>query len=117
MIEEIDLPKYDQFLTDELGWYINLAIESYLKIMKVAPKSINIKKLKAIWGSCDAQNNLKFNSQLAKFPREIIDYVIVHELAHIKYKHHQKTFWSFIEVVMPDYKKRSDKLKKFITSH
>ncbi len=104
---------YEIFLQNELNWYLKSSVENYSKIMQVEPSSITIKKLKAIWGSCDFKNNLKFNSSLAKFPREIIDYVVVHELAHIKYKHHQKPFWDFVEFAMPDYKQRRQKLKKF----
>ena len=68
--------------------------------------------MKTRWGSCNTlTRSITFNLQLYKKPLEVIDYVILHELAHIPYPHHQKEFWNFVEKYIPDWKKRRDLLK------
>jgi len=83
--------------------------------MGVKYKKISFRKTKRQWGSCSRDNNLSFNTMLIKLPREVIQYVVVHELAHIKHKHHQKSFWTEVESYLPDYKKHISELKKYTT--
>lgn len=56
------------------------------------------------WGSCSARNNLNFPWRLLMAPREVIDYVVVHELAHTVHKNHSPRFWGLVESIMPDWK-------------
>lgn len=65
---------------------------------------IEIQDQKTLWGSCDRKKDLKFDWKLAMLPMEIIDYIIVHELAHLKKMKHSKAFWAEIEKRMPEYK-------------
>lgn len=67
---------------------------------------IAIKDQKRCWGSCSAKQNLNFNYKLLFLPSEIIDYIVVHELCHLRYLHHQPIFWEEVEKIMPEYKKR-----------
>lgn len=67
-------------------------------------KSVKVTSANKRWGSCSADNNLSFSFRLIMAPPAIIDYVIVHELMHIKEKNHSAAFWKLIEVVMPEYK-------------
>jgi len=66
--------------------------------------SVKITSAAKRWGSCSADNNLSFSFRLMMAPPDIIDYVIVHELMHIKEKNHSAAFWKLIEMVMPEYK-------------
>ena len=68
--------------------------------------------MKSKWGSCSVKNSLIFNYYLAKLPEDIIEYVVVHELAHIKHKNHQKEFWDLVSKFIPDYKERIKRLRK-----
>lgn len=86
-------------------------VEFYSKIMNLYPKSVKINFAKTRFGSCSGQNNINFSAFLMLYPPEVIDYVVVHELAHIKHKNHQKEFYALIEKYMPDYKKRIAILK------
>ena len=52
---------------------------------------------------------------LMKLPQDVIQYIIVHELAHIKHKHHQKSFWKLVETHIPNYKQHVTELKKYTT--
>ena len=82
-----------------------LKLEEYSKKMNLIPTSISYRKNKRTWGSCNYKNGLNFNILLMKFPIELMEYVIIHELAHIKHKNHSKSFWDLVEVYCPDYKK------------
>jgi predicted metal-dependent hydrolase len=66
--------------------------------------SVKITSAEKRWGSCSADDNLSFSFRLIMAPPDIIDYVIVHELMHIKEKNHSAAFWELIEAAMPEYK-------------
>ena len=81
-------------------------VEFYAKIMQVEPASVKINSAKKRYGSCSGTNNLNFSLYLMDKDERFIDYVVVHELAHIKHHNHSKAFYGFIERFMPDYKER-----------
>jgi predicted metal-dependent hydrolase len=86
-------------------------LKTLADINSISYKSCKIKKLKSRWGSCDTQQNIVLNMYLTQLPWDLIDYVICHELAHVKHKHHQKAFWDYLEIMLPDYKQRRKFLK------
>ncbi|MDQ3159001.1 MAG: M48 family metallopeptidase [bacterium] len=66
--------------------------------------SVKFKKLQSRWGSCDHHNNLVFNIYLLQLPWKLIDYVIVHELAHTIQHNHSRAFWDEVAKILPDHK-------------
>ncbi len=76
---------------------------------------ITIREQKTRWGSCSSQGNLNFNWKLVLMPQEVLDYVVVHELAHLYEMNHSPRFWSVVERVLPDYKRRRDLLGQWGT--
>ena len=84
--------------------YINQHVDFFSREIGVLPRKIKITSAEKRWGSCSADDNLSFSFRLIMAPPDIIDYVIVHELMHIKEKNHSAAFWKLIEVVMPEYK-------------
>ncbi len=86
-------------------------IEHYSALMGVTPTGIKITSAKKRFGSCSGKNSLCFSFYLFQYPDDAIDYVVVHELAHIKHHDHSKEFYAFIESVMPDYKEKEKMLK------
>jgi predicted metal-dependent hydrolase len=73
---------------------------------------VSVRNQKTRWGSCSARGNLSFNYNLVQYRKEIIDYVIVHELCHRKEMNHSKKFWLLVEKLCPDYKLLRKELKK-----
>lgn len=69
-------------------------------------KSVTVKRLRSRWGSCDAQQNITLNSYLAQLPWPLIDYVLIHELAHTRHLNHSSAFWDEVAAILPDYKAR-----------
>jgi len=84
--------------------YINQHVDFFSREIGVLPRKINITSAEKRWGSCSADDNLSFSFRLIMAPPDIIDYVIVHELMHIKEKNHSAAFWKLMEAVMPEYK-------------
>ncbi len=88
-----------------------LRVDFYGNLMGVKPTSLKITSAKGRFGSCSGKNGICFSYRLMMYPEEAIDYVVVHELAHIKHHNHSKQFWTFVEKFMPDYKERRRLLK------
>lgn len=73
---------------------------------------ITIRNQKGRWGSCSSEGNLNFNCLLMLAPPEVVDYVIVHELAHRKQMNHSAAFWAEVEAVLPNYREPLNWLKQ-----
>jgi predicted metal-dependent hydrolase len=70
-----------------------------------------IRGQKTRWGSCSARRNLSFNYKLMKYREEVIDYVIIHEMCHLKEMNHSKKFWALVAKICPDFKSLKKELK------
>ena len=75
-------------------------------------KKIRITNARTRWGSCSYDNSLNFSWKLITAPKKVVDYVLIHEMAHLRHKNHSKRFWDLVEEMMPDYKKYDEWLKK-----
>ncbi|MBL0725766.1 MAG: DUF45 domain-containing protein [Alphaproteobacteria bacterium] len=73
-------------------------------------KSMKIKTVKTIWGSCSSKKNINLSSRLILLPKNLIEYVITHELVHTKHQNHGKLFWAELNFLMDDKAKELDKL-------
>ncbi len=86
-------------------------VEFYSEITGLKPTGVKITSAQKRFGSCNEKNSLCFSYILMQYPMEAVDYVVVHELAHIVHKNHSKDFYKLVEKFLPDYKSREKILK------
>ena len=106
---------FDKFYKIEAQSYIPSHVEHWAEKMALSPTDLRFRKTKRQWGSCSGKNVLSFNTMMMKLPHDVIEYIIVHELAHIRHKHHQKDFWKLVGQHLPGYKTQIKELKKYTT--
>ena len=103
----------DAFYKEKTIPLVTRLVEEWSFLMSVRPTKISFRKAKKRWGSCSHTNELSFNLSLAQLPLECITYIVIHELSHIEYKHHQKAFWDCVREFMPEYKQCEKILKNY----
>lgn len=87
-------------------------VEQYARLMKLTPTGVKITRAKTRYGSCSPKNSLCFSCLLMRCPLPAIEYVVVHELAHIRHKNHGAAFYALVGSILPDYKQRRKLLKE-----
>lgn len=80
----------------------------YAHRLKLKPKTIRIKQQKTMWGSCSSDGDININLCLAFAPYEVFEYVVVHELCHLKHADHSHNFWGLVGRLMPDYEHKKN---------
>lgn len=90
------------------------SVEFFNKLYRFSYGKINIRNQSSLWGSCSRSGNLQFNYKLTKLPRRLLDYVVVHELCHVKEHNHSSRFWKLVAQTIPDYKELRKALHDFI---
>jgi predicted metal-dependent hydrolase len=103
----------DLFYKKEAKKHISALVDRYAATMGLFPSKISFRKAKRRWGSCSGADAISFNYLAMKLPHDVIEYLVVHELAHIRHKHHQKSFWKLVETHTPEYREREKELKTF----
>ena len=83
----------------------------FAPLLNTAPRTVKLSQAKTQWGSCTAQGAVRLNVQLIKLPPRLIDYVVVHELAHLRELNHSAAFWRVVGSVCPDYARLRSELK------
>lgn len=91
---------------------VESAMEKTRKMVGLAPEEYKIKKIKYAWGTCSSRKVITINQNLMMYSRKAIEYVVLHEICHLKYMNHSKKFWEMVESYMPDYKEAEKELKK-----
>ena len=92
---------------------IGKRVRHYCEAMGVTVGYVTVKNQKTRWGSCSAKGNVNFNYQLAFLPDELLDYVVIHELAHRRHMNQSRAFWAEVEKYCPDYLERREQLKEY----
>ncbi|MCL2421484.1 MAG: M48 family metallopeptidase [Defluviitaleaceae bacterium] len=91
--------------------YMPRRVITLSKAMGLAPAAIKINSAKTRWGSCSSKKSINFSWRLIMADDEAIDYVIIHELAHLIEMNHSARFWAIVEKILPDYRKHKTHLK------
>lgn len=113
--DEGDVAHIEQLVSH---WYRQQAMElfaervsHYSALMDVAPRMLKLSAAKTQWGSCTARGTVRINEQLIRLPLRLIDYVVVHELAHLREMNHSAAFWDVVGSACPNYAKLRRELK------
>lgn len=88
-------------------------VAHYSPLMNVSPQQIKLSSAKTQWGSCTSRGVVRLNWQLVKMPLHLIDYVVIHELAHLVEMNHSEAFWRVVETACPDYKNCRAELRRY----
>lgn len=99
-------------LADQAVEYIPKRVKYYAEKENFVYNKITIKNLVSRWGSCSTKGNLNFNCLLMLTPDYVIDYIVVHELCHLREMNHSEKFWAEVEKIMPDYQRSELWLKQ-----
>ncbi len=116
--ERIYLPRKNskeklvQWLKENAKRIFSTVTEQTAKRMGTSYKSIKVTSARGRWGSCSGENAINYSFRLLYAPKDVIEYVIVHELAHTKHKNHSKAFWAEVEKYVPDWKIKRNWLKR-----
>jgi predicted metal-dependent hydrolase len=115
-LQTIDQPDAEKIF---MQWYQRQArqvftsrVEFFAKKHAFTYNKLKLSSARTRWGSCSSTGTLSFTWRLVKAPLEIIDYVVLHELVHLKIHNHSKVFWAKVQEYLPDYKKRRTWLKE-----
>ena len=85
--------------------------QRYAKILGLSPSSVGIKTYQSRWGGCSQSGEIYYNWKIIMAPNCIVDYVVIHELCHIKHHNHSQVFWALLESYCPDYSDSKEWLK------
>ena len=85
-------------------------VEHYASRLGVRPSKVTIRGQHSRWGSCSAKGTVSLNWRLMLVPGELADYVVVHELCHLRHLDHSPRFWAMVGGVIPDYRRRRRRL-------
>lgn len=94
------------WLKQQLKSEVENIIGRHSQVSGLMPCAIRIKAQKSRWGSCSARNNININWLLALAPPQVLEYVVVHELCHIKVKNHSQAFWDLVALHLPEYRRQ-----------
>ena len=102
--EEVQRQLVEKFFRKQAKEQLTGLADFYAKKIGVQYHKITIRNQVTRWGSCSSKGNLSFNLKVMCAPKEMIEYVVLHEVMHLKHFDHSKAFWQSIEEVMPNYK-------------
>lgn len=115
---EVRIPASEEYNSDIvrnslLRWYRKEAeeklaesVEFYSEKMGLCPRVMRVKELKSSWGLCSGRGDISLCFRLVMAPIEVMDYVVVHELSHLRHHNHSKEFWNLVLIFAPDYKEK-----------
>ncbi|MGI6251202.1 MAG: M48 family metallopeptidase [Anaerolineaceae bacterium] len=102
----------ERFYREETRCLAGQMIARYAPRWQLQPKQVRVSSAQRRWGSCSAKGVVNFSYRLAMLPLDCIEYVVVHELAHLRHHNHSASFWALVAEMMPSFKERQEKIKK-----
>ena len=105
-------PEKERQLREEAKRLLPALVQRYAEQLQLFPSGVRITGARTRFGSCSGKNSLCFSFRLMEYSLPAIEYVVVHELCHIRHKNHSAAFHALVESVLPDYRARRDLLKR-----
>jgi len=102
---------YDDFYKEQAKEYLTQRAKYFASIMQLSYKELKFRKMRSRWGSCSSLGVITFNSELMKLEKMLIDYVVVHELAHLTHMNHSKKFHALVDEYIEDSRNVRKRLK------
>lgn len=81
---------------------VRVMVEDYSKRFRLRPRAVRVSDLSRGWGSCGAKGSISINWHLVFAPKRVLEYVVAHELAHLRYRQHGPRFWAFLQSIFPE---------------
>jgi predicted metal-dependent hydrolase len=103
----------DMWMKKKIETDVKLLVKTYGEKLNLIPEGIRIKEQKHLWASCGKDRIININWQLVRFPKQILEYVVIHELCHLKHRNHSKDFWMLVGSLMPEYEQYKRMLDKY----
>lgn len=103
-----------QRLKEKARELVKIKVELFNRLYNFPVGKISIRNQKSRWGSCSRQGNLSFNYRILFLPSHLQDYIVVHELCHIRELNHSKRFWNLVAQTTPDYREHKRELKRYM---
>ena len=101
----------EQWLAEQASLVLYPKLEKFSQLTGLFPQAINIRQFKARWGSCDNFGKVQLNYLLMMVPEPVIDYVVIHELCHLKHLNHSSQFWQLVALHCPEFENAKSWLK------
>jgi predicted metal-dependent hydrolase len=93
--------------------FVNSRLKIFNQHYRFVIGKVSIKDLRSLWGSCSSRKNLNFNHKIVDLPPEQADYIIVHELCHLREFNHSKKFWDLVAETIPNFRRIKNELKNY----
>ncbi len=103
--------EFQTILKGILSDYCTPIIDYYANLLWYSWSALSMRRLRSKWWSCSSNQNISLNLDLVHLPTRLVRYVVIHEVCHLKHKHHQQSFWAEVEWFFPDYKQVRKELK------
>ena len=124
LVVQVECLEREAVRTALVSWFSGLArkvltekVKKFSRLVGAKPVEIELRDWKRKWGLCKSDRGiLRFNWRLVQLPEELIDYIVVHELVHLKHSGHGRAFWVCLSKVLPDYHQRKERLKEWISA-
>lgn len=108
---DIIYPIYIEWIKVHAHEFTQNRLKRFIIKLQQEPNEIIVKEQKQRWGSCTASGSILLNWRVFLAPTSIVDYVLAHELVHLKHMNHSKEYWDTLKMILPDYEKRKEWLK------
>ncbi|MBS1724682.1 MAG: M48 family metallopeptidase [Armatimonadetes bacterium] len=109
----VSVPRLETWMRRQAALALSESVARWATVMGVEPKRVSFRDQKTKWGACNARGTVTLNWRLVMAPPEVLDYVVVHELAHLKELNHSPRFWAIVERFCPDWRRH----KKWLQVH